>query len=98
VQLSQWITNALITTRLRYYIHGTQFGSDFDLIQARNYPRNVVKNMAESYVKQALSTDPRIKSVTSVEAAVYLKSLVVAIIFVTATGYQKQFQIQWSVP
>jgi hypothetical protein len=97
-ELSQWITNALITPRFRYYIHGQDFGSDFDLIFAKNYPRNVVKNLSESYVRAALSVDPRIVTVVDVAITVQLRSLIIAVKIITRAGFEQQFVVQWSVP
>jgi len=98
VQLSQWITNALITPRLRHYIHGRGFGSDIDVIHTKNYPQAVVKKQIDTYVRQALSVDPRIRRVISVDSAPYLRSVIINVTIATIEGFTQQFQVQWSVP
>jgi hypothetical protein len=98
IQLSQWITNAIITPRLAQYIHGLFFGSDFDLIMGHHYSQGVVKNLCDKYVREALSTDNRIKSVIKVNSAVYLKSVFIDVTLTLVGGRARQFVFKWSVP
>src|SRR5215472_9179041 len=93
VQLSQWITNALITPRLAQYIHGLYFGSDFDLLMGKNYATGVVQNLCKKYVREALSTDPRIKNILNVDSAVYLRAVIIIVTIQVVTGYTAQFQV-----
>jgi hypothetical protein len=98
IQLSQWITNALITPRLAQYIHGLFFGSDFDLLMGKSYATGVVRNLCNKYVRAALSVDNRIKSVLNVDSAVYLRSVIIIVTISVVPGRTQQFEIKWSVP
>jgi phage gp46-like protein len=95
--LSQWITNAIITPRLGYYIHRRTFGSDFDLLIAENYPASVVKKLSEKYTEEALQSDNRIANVKKVEARPYRNYVVIDCTIVTRSGFEQQFQVKWSI-
>jgi uncharacterized protein DUF2634 len=93
--LSQWMTTALTTPRMRYAILGNAFGSDFDLLYGNNYPESILKQYAETIVRNCLADD-RIVSI-SVDSRVEGKSLYVTGTIVNRTGFEQQFQAKWSV-
>lgn len=94
--LSQWVINALITPRMRHYVHQRRFGSDFDLLLGKSYPESVLKHLAEGFIKDAL-VDPRITAVKKITTIIQGKNLAAEITITNANGFDQQFHVRWSV-
>ena len=94
--LSQRITAALITPRFVYRIHGSWFGSDFELLLGKNYPKDVLKKLGESMTRAAVQ-DSRIMTIRDLVTDVQDGRLVVSFSIVAVGGYKEQFEGVWRV-